>query len=52
MVDDKHKSENFIQLFRFVSILNALEKRNEDIKFPIFIKTIFLLIDLINSDDI
>lgn len=49
MVDDKHKSEDFIYLFRLVSILNAFEKRDEDIELPIIIKTIFFLIDLINS---
>ena len=49
MVDDKHKSEDFIYLFRLVSVLNAFEKRDEDIELPIIIKTIFFLIDLINS---
>jgi len=37
MIDDEYKSEYFIQLFRFVCILNAFEKRNEDVELPIVI---------------
>jgi hypothetical protein len=50
VIDDKHESENFIQLFRLVSILYAFEEGNEHIKFPIIIKTILFLINLINTN--
>ena len=51
MVDDEHKSEDFVQLFRLVAVLLALEERDEDVELSIVVQSVLLLIDLVNLQD-
>ena len=51
MVDDEHKSEYFVQLFRLEAVLLALEERDEDVELPIVVQSALLLIDLVNLQD-
>ena len=51
MIDDKHKLEYFIQFFRFVIVLLALEERYEDVELPIIIQFVLLLVNLVDLKD-
>ena len=51
MADDEHKPEDFVQLFRLVAVLLALEERDEDVELPIVVQSALLLIDFVNLQD-